>query len=182
MANLTSRRFVLACCTPFVVAVVCAFPGNRPSDGFATDRLPGDGDAPVDQAQESEPVNAFEKWLEQTFVGRPFVCFLDHYQIPTTEVYPDGGHNHVYCVFVVPDDEKHSRKCSVWIHTDVNLTDHNYMECWNRKVLGAAVILKFAPAFERQWDADYRASKDWDEAMRGMKESRAKWRREVRGE
>ena len=182
MSNLTLRRFVLACCTLFVVGVVCGFPGHRLSDGFATDALRGDGDARVNQARESESNNAFERWLDQTFVGKPLVCFLDHYQIPTTKVYPDGGYEHVRCVLVFPRDEEYSRVCSVWIHTDVNLTDDNYVNCWNRKVLGSAVILRFAPAVERQWDADDRASKEWDDVVRRVKARRAEWRREIRAE
>jgi len=182
MSNLTIRQFVLACCTLFGVGVICGFPGNRPSEGFASEALPGDGDAPIRQVEESKRINVFEMRLEQTFVGKPLVCFLDHYQIPTSEVFPDGGYNHVRCVAVVPRDEEYSRHCSLWIHMDVNLTDDNYEKYWNRKVLGSAVILKFAPAFERRWDADDRASKDWDEVVRGVKASRAEWRRELRGE
>jgi hypothetical protein len=182
MQNLTFRRFVLASCILFVVGGVSGFPGNRPSDGSITDAFPGAGDAPVRQAQETKRVDAFENWLDETFVGKPLVCFLDHYQIPTSDVFPDGGHNDVHCVFVVPNDEEYSRICSVWIRMDVNLTDDNCAECWNRKVLGSGVILKFTGAVERQWDADDRASKEWDEVVRGVRTSRAQWRREMRGE
>jgi hypothetical protein len=179
MASRSIHRFLLSCGILFALAVPAAVVAHKRSNWAATASSPLSVSLPVRHADEGKDANEFETWFKKTFVGSPFRCVLDFYQISIQDVYVCRIYTNECLVGILPHDENFHRNLSLWIMTEVTLKDDKSDENWNRKILGSAIIFKVTCAMEHEWNADDRTTDEWKEMLELANNGRAQWRREI---